>query len=270
MLDPFRPERPEDVERLKRLQAQIHENFIAQVRTRRGDAAERRGPLHRRVLGRAGGRRRRAGRRDRASGAGDARGSTARRCASRVIAPRRPLFRRLGPARGRRGAGRGRGAHALDPLRAAGAMIGARRPPADRGGAALAIIGKLRLPQARRDAGPAVQAARKCPDCGAYVVGAGRALRHAPTASADARHDATRRWSPAAAQRLGAALVRALAARGADVAIHCHASREDAEALAEEVRGGRGAGGGGAGRPARPGGDRRGWCRRRRRRWAGR
>ena len=36
MLDPFRPERPEDVERLKRLQAQIHENFIAQVKTRRG------------------------------------------------------------------------------------------------------------------------------------------------------------------------------------------------------------------------------------------
>jgi signal peptide peptidase SppA len=36
MLDPFRPEKPEEVERLKRLQAQIHENFIAQVRTRRG------------------------------------------------------------------------------------------------------------------------------------------------------------------------------------------------------------------------------------------
>ena len=32
MLDPFRPERPEDVERLKRLQAQIHDNFIAQVK----------------------------------------------------------------------------------------------------------------------------------------------------------------------------------------------------------------------------------------------
>jgi serine protease SohB len=37
LLDPFRPERPEDVARLKRLQAQIHENFIAQVRNRRGD-----------------------------------------------------------------------------------------------------------------------------------------------------------------------------------------------------------------------------------------
>jgi len=37
MLDPFRPERPEDVERLKRIQALIHANFIAQVRARRGD-----------------------------------------------------------------------------------------------------------------------------------------------------------------------------------------------------------------------------------------
>jgi signal peptide peptidase SppA len=37
MLDPFRAERPEDVERLKRFQGQIHRNFIAQVRGRRGD-----------------------------------------------------------------------------------------------------------------------------------------------------------------------------------------------------------------------------------------
>jgi serine protease SohB len=36
LLDPFRPERPEDVERLKRLQAVIHANFIAQVTARRG------------------------------------------------------------------------------------------------------------------------------------------------------------------------------------------------------------------------------------------
>jgi NAD(P)-dependent dehydrogenase (short-subunit alcohol dehydrogenase family) len=36
-------------------------------------------------------------------------------------------------------------------------------------------------------------------------------------------------------QRLGAALVRALAARGTDVAIHCHSSRDEAEALAAEV-----------------------------------
>ena len=37
MLDPFRPERPEDVERLKRFQAQIHRNFIDQVKARRGE-----------------------------------------------------------------------------------------------------------------------------------------------------------------------------------------------------------------------------------------
>ena len=36
MLDPFRPERPEDVARLVSLQAVIHENFIDQVRGRRG------------------------------------------------------------------------------------------------------------------------------------------------------------------------------------------------------------------------------------------
>jgi len=36
MLDPFRDEKPEDVERLKRLQAEIHEGFKAWVRERRG------------------------------------------------------------------------------------------------------------------------------------------------------------------------------------------------------------------------------------------
>lgn len=35
MLDPFRPEDPEDVARLKRLQEQIHRGFIDHVRTRR-------------------------------------------------------------------------------------------------------------------------------------------------------------------------------------------------------------------------------------------
>src|SRR5215204_5832003 len=37
MLDPFRPERPEDVERLKTIQMRIHEKFIALVETRRGE-----------------------------------------------------------------------------------------------------------------------------------------------------------------------------------------------------------------------------------------
>lgn len=36
MLDPFRPERPEDVERLKRLQAEIHDGFKDWIRQRRG------------------------------------------------------------------------------------------------------------------------------------------------------------------------------------------------------------------------------------------
>ncbi len=36
MLDPFRPEKPEDVERLKTLQKVIHNNFIEQVKQRRG------------------------------------------------------------------------------------------------------------------------------------------------------------------------------------------------------------------------------------------
>ncbi|MDE4174472.1 S49 family peptidase [Phaeobacter sp. PT47_59] len=38
MLDPFRPENPEDVERLKRLLNDIHDNFIDHVTARRGDA----------------------------------------------------------------------------------------------------------------------------------------------------------------------------------------------------------------------------------------
>lgn len=37
-LDPFKPEREEDVEYLKSLQLDIHEQFIAHVRERRGDA----------------------------------------------------------------------------------------------------------------------------------------------------------------------------------------------------------------------------------------
>ena len=36
MLDPFLPEKPEDVEKLKAMQREIHENFIALVQERRG------------------------------------------------------------------------------------------------------------------------------------------------------------------------------------------------------------------------------------------
>jgi signal peptide peptidase SppA len=42
MLDPFLPEKPEDVERLKAIQAEIHEMFIALVKTRRGDKLDSR------------------------------------------------------------------------------------------------------------------------------------------------------------------------------------------------------------------------------------
>ncbi|GAA4222352.1 serine protease SohB [Sagittula marina] len=37
MLDPFRPETEEDVERLERLLGQLHDTFITQIKTRRGD-----------------------------------------------------------------------------------------------------------------------------------------------------------------------------------------------------------------------------------------
>lgn len=41
MLDPFRPEREEDVERLKKLQKIIHDNFIEHVQASRGDRLKR-------------------------------------------------------------------------------------------------------------------------------------------------------------------------------------------------------------------------------------
>jgi len=41
MLDPFRPENPEDVARLKQLLGDLHENFIAHVKARRGDKLDR-------------------------------------------------------------------------------------------------------------------------------------------------------------------------------------------------------------------------------------
>src|SRR6185369_3620649 len=42
MLDPFLPEKPEDVERLKALQREIHESFIALVKARRGSKLDSR------------------------------------------------------------------------------------------------------------------------------------------------------------------------------------------------------------------------------------
>jgi len=37
MMDPFKPEKQEDIDRLERVLEQIHQNFIAQVKGRRGD-----------------------------------------------------------------------------------------------------------------------------------------------------------------------------------------------------------------------------------------
>ena len=40
ILDPFSPEKPEDVERLKDIQREVHEHFIALVKERRGEALD--------------------------------------------------------------------------------------------------------------------------------------------------------------------------------------------------------------------------------------
>jgi ClpP class serine protease len=37
ILDPFQPEKPEDVARLKAIQEEVHDHFIEMVRTRRGE-----------------------------------------------------------------------------------------------------------------------------------------------------------------------------------------------------------------------------------------
>ncbi|MFO1141967.1 MAG: S49 family peptidase [Amaricoccus sp.] len=95
MLDPFRPERPEDVERLMGLQAQIHGNFIAQVKARRGDRLAGDDLFTGEIwVGEAGV----------AVGLADGighlvptmRGLYGDKVAFEVIAPRRSLFRRLG------------------------------------------------------------------------------------------------------------------------------------------------------------------------------
>ena len=76
MLDPFQPEKPEDVERIKAIQKDIHEHFIALVKERRGAKLNgtEKTPVLRRVLDRA----------DRASSSAlpTASAICARRCAS--------------------------------------------------------------------------------------------------------------------------------------------------------------------------------------------
>jgi serine protease SohB len=95
LLDPFRAERPEDVERLKRLQGVIHDNFIDQVRVRRGDRLRGERLFTGDVW---------VGRAAIDVGLADEVGHLAptmralygKRVRFRVLAPRRPLIRRLG------------------------------------------------------------------------------------------------------------------------------------------------------------------------------
>ena len=95
LLDPFRPERSEDVERLKRLQRVIHENFISQVRSRRGERLRGEDLFTGEVWVGQGGI---------DVGLADAIGHLAPTMRAlygkdvrfRVMSPRRPLFRRLG------------------------------------------------------------------------------------------------------------------------------------------------------------------------------
>jgi signal peptide peptidase SppA len=95
MLDPFRAERPEDVERLKALQKIIHDNFIDQVRTRRGALLKGENLFTGEVW---------VGRAAVETGLADAvghlgpvmRAMYGDRIRFRVLSPRRPFFRRLG------------------------------------------------------------------------------------------------------------------------------------------------------------------------------
>ena len=96
LLDPFRPERPEDVERLKQLQAIIHDNFISQVKARRGSRLNGGDDLFSGDIW--------VGQGGIDAGLADGIGHLAPTMRSlygakirfRVIAPRRPLIRRLG------------------------------------------------------------------------------------------------------------------------------------------------------------------------------
>jgi len=85
LLDPFKPERPEDLARLERIQRQIHEQFIAQVRSRRGarlDESDGSGLFEGEIfLGRD------AQRLGLIDGLGDLRGEVQRRYGAQVLLP---------------------------------------------------------------------------------------------------------------------------------------------------------------------------------------
>ena len=85
MLDPFLPEKPEDVERLHAIQREIHESFIELVKSRRGAKLDSReiGLVFRGVLDRSAGPRTRPGRCRSAICAACCASATATRCARR-------------------------------------------------------------------------------------------------------------------------------------------------------------------------------------------
>jgi signal peptide peptidase SppA len=96
LLDPFRPERQEDVVRLKRIQGQVHDHFIEQVRERRGGKLSGNGELFTGEIW--------VGDAAVATGLVDGIGHLVPKMKEvfgpdvkfRVLAPRRPLFRRFG------------------------------------------------------------------------------------------------------------------------------------------------------------------------------
>ena len=102
MLDPFLPEKPEDVKRIKAIQKDIHEHFIALVKERRGSKLE--GRRRRRCSpANSGPRRTRSNWGLPTASAICARlcaNATARKCARRLIAAERGLFGRRIPGLG--------------------------------------------------------------------------------------------------------------------------------------------------------------------------
>ncbi len=95
-LDPFLPEKPEDVDWLRGLQDELHTMFADWVRSRRGDRlSDTDGPVHRRGVDRRAGRRTGSGRRPGHRPRG-ARASASRTPRWSRWKARKPLLARLG------------------------------------------------------------------------------------------------------------------------------------------------------------------------------
>ena len=203
MLDPFRPERPEDVERLKTIQERIHETFIALVEGRRGSRlkGERESLYSGAVwagaealdLGLVDGigdlRDRHAGalRREGPAKAGRGRAGRAAR------APDRPARadHRGGPARSRRSYRCGRGACGLGAARAVRSLVRGGLGGAGTAGAfAIAGIDDLHLAGAGRLRG-------RGPIATAFTTKAGAARALAPAGAEQASWPAPREASRA-------------------------------------------------------------------------